>query len=140
MPFQEKSAWIMSIILIVAGACYFSAVAAIGAQTGQMALPMMPLVIRYTVMVVVLSVVGQVAIAILSPKEANASLDERERQIVHRAGHYSSYFFAVGVVMSLGYYLFSHNGDLLFYTVFASLMVGHVVEYLNQILLYRTSV
>ncbi len=140
MPFNEKSAWIMSVILIVAGASYYSAVATLGAETGQLAQPMMPLVIRYTVMVVALTVVGHIVIAILAPKEANAPLDERERQIVHRAGHYSSYFSAVGVVTSLGYYFFSHSGDLLFYTVFASLMVGQIMEYLIQIFFYRTSV
>lgn len=140
MPFHEKSAWIMSFILIVAGAFYFCAVRAIGAEIGQLAPPMIPLIIPYTVLVVVLVILSHVAIAILTPKEADAPLDERERQIVHRAGHYSSYFFATGTVVSLGYYIFSHNGDLLFYTVFASLMVGHIMEYLIQILLYRTSV
>jgi uncharacterized membrane protein (DUF485 family) len=140
MPFHEKSAWIMSFILVIAGGLYFSAVAAIGSETGQLAQPVMPLVIGYTVTVVVMAVVGHIVIAILAPKEANASPDERERQIFNRAGHYSSYFFVTGVVLSLGYYTFSHNGDLLFYCVFASLMLGQVMEYLIQILLYRTSV
>ena len=87
-----------------------------------------------------MAVVGHIAIAVLAPTEANASPDERERQIFNRAGHYSSYFLAVGVVLALGYYLVSRNGDLLFYGVFASLMLGQVMEYLIQIFLYRTSV
>jgi hypothetical protein len=76
-------------------------------------------------------------VGILSPKEANAPLDERERKIVHRAGNLSSYVFATGVVLSLGVYLFSASGDLLFYGVFASLMLGQLAEYLIQIALYR---
>ena len=42
--------------------------------------------------------------------------------------------------MSLGFYLLSRNGDLLFYSVFASLMLGQLMEYVFQIVFYRTSV
>ncbi len=77
--------------------------------------------------------------AILAPKEANAAADERERSIFDRAGHYSSYFMGAGVVMSLGAYMFVRSGDLLFYTVFASLMVGQIMEYVFQIVFYRTT-
>lgn len=87
-----------------------------------------------------LSIVGHVAIAALAPKDANARPDERERQIFNRAGHYSSYVIASGIVMSLGLYFYSHDGDLLFYTVFGSLMIGQITEYAFQIFLYRNSV
>lgn len=140
MSFHEKSAWIMSFLLSLLGLVYFYAVAVSWSESGQPAQPMVPLVIVYTVCLVVLSAIGHVAIAILAPKDANTSLDERERQIFNRAGHYSSYVFASGIVMSLGLYLFSHDGNLLFYSVFASLMIGQVMEYAFQILLYRTSV
>ena len=140
MPFREKSAWIMSFSLLLVGMFYFYAVAVIWSQSGQLAQPMLPLVFAYTVCLVVLSIVGHVAIAILAPKDANARPDERERQIFNRAGRYSSFVIASGIVISLGLYLISHNGDLLFYTVFASLMIGQVMEYAFQIILYRTSV
>lgn len=140
MPFREKSAWIMSFALLVAGLVYFYVVSVIWSESGQLAQPVLPLVVVYTVCLVVLSVGGHVAIAIMAPKEANAPPDEREQQIFNRAGHYSSYVIAVGILMSLGLYLFSRDGNLLFYTVFASLMVGQVMEYAMQIVLYRTSV
>ena len=140
MPFREKSAWIMSFALLLAGVFYFYVVAVTLSESGHLAQPMLPLVVVYTVCLVLLSVVGHVAIAIWAPKDANATLDERERQIFNRAGHHSSYVIASGIVMSLGLYLFSHDGDLLFYTVFASLIIGQVMEYAFQIFLYRTSV
>lgn len=136
MPFREKSAWIMSLALLWAGGCYFYTVA----QSGQLLSPTMPLVIAYTISLVVITVVGHVVIAILSPKDANAAPDERERQIFNRAGNYSSYLFATGVVISLGWYLWTQDGHLLFYTVFASLMIGQLMEYILQIIYYRTSV
>ncbi|MGB5490951.1 MAG: hypothetical protein WBM76_09025 [Woeseiaceae bacterium] len=139
MPFQEKSAWIMAILLLIVGAAYFSAVLGAWSETGKLGEPMLPLFIAYTICLVVLAVVAQVAIAIFSPKEANVAADERERRIFDRAGHYSSYFMGAGVVMSLGAYMFVRSGDLLFYTVFASLMVGQIMEYVFQIIFYRTT-
>ena len=140
MAFQEKSAWIMSVALLLAGLSYFYLVAAIGAELGEMAPPLLPLIIVYTVCLVALSVVGHIVIAVLAPKEANSPPDERDRQIVNRAGHYSSYVLVSGVVMSLGLYVVSHDGNLLFYAAFTSLMIAQVLEYVFQILLYRTSI
>ena len=130
----------MSFILLFVGLAYFYFVAVIGSESGQLAQPTGGVVVVYTICLVVLAVVGHTAIAIMAPRDANTPLDERERTIFIRAGHYSSYVFATGIVLSLGLYMLSHNGDLLFYTVFASLMIGQIMEYAFQILLYRTSV
>lgn len=140
MPFKEKSAWIMAALLLSLGAAYFYFVAVISSASGQLATPMLRSIIIYTVFLTILSIVGHTVIAILAPREANAAADERERSIFDRAGHYSSYFIGAGVVLSLGAYLFLRSGDLLFYTVFASLMLGQIMEYVFQIIFYRTSV
>ena len=139
MPFREKSAWIMSVALLALGLAYFYAVAAIWSASGQLAAPMLPLVIAYTVALILLAVIGHIVIAVLAPKEANAAADERERRIFERAGHFSSYVLGAAIVMSLGFYLLSRDGDLLFYTVFASLMLGQFMEYALQIVFYRTT-
>lgn len=140
MPFKEKSAWIMAFLLLFLGVAYFYIVAAVSSESGQLATPLLRLIVVYTVCIIALSAIGHALIAILAPKDANAALDERERSIFDRAGHYSSYFMGVGVVMSLGAYLFVRSGDLLFYTVFASLMIAQIMEYVFQIVFYRTSV
>ena len=82
------------------------------------------LVVAYTGILVAIAIVGHIIAAAMAPKEANATLDERERLIAIRAGHYSSYIFGLGVITSLGTYVVSGSGDLLFYMVFASLMVA----------------
>ncbi|MGI9238704.1 MAG: hypothetical protein ACR2QZ_15000 [Woeseiaceae bacterium] len=140
MPFHEKSAWIMAFLLALLGAAYFYNVIEIWSGTGQLVAPMLPLVVVYTISLVVLAAGGHAVIAVLAPKEANAATDERERLIFDRAGHYSSYVIGAGIVLSLGLYLLLHNGDLLFYMVFASLMMGQIMEYVFQITFYRTSV
>lgn len=138
MAFQEKSAWIMTLALLIGGLFYFGLVVLISNDMEQLAPPLLPLIVIYTIILVALAIVGHVLIAIMAPKEANAPLDERERQIQYRAGHWSGYVIGVGVIVSLGSYLFTRNGDLLFYAVFASLMLSALTEYASQIVLYRT--
>lgn len=140
MAFHEKSAWIMSFTLLLGGIFYFGVVARISSEIGQLVPPMLPLVAVYTAILVAVATAGHIVIALMAPKEASASLDERERQLVVRAGHHSGLIFGAGVIMSLGLYLFSHNGNLLFYCVFGSLMISQLVEYGLQIVLYRTTV
>jgi hypothetical protein len=140
MPFREKTAWIMSAALIVGGFSYFGAIVSDWSGSGQLASPMFRPTLIFTACLVAIAIVGHIAIAILTPKDADAPLDERERQIFNRAGHYSAYVMGVGIVMSLALYVFTKSGDLLFYTAFASLLIGQVVEYFLQILFYRTSV
>ncbi|MEM6775376.1 MAG: hypothetical protein AAF640_11035, partial [Pseudomonadota bacterium] len=55
-----------------------------------------------------------------------------------RAGHHSAHLCALGLLVSLGLYLVFRSGDLLFYTVFASLMLAQLMEYVLQIVFYRT--
>ena len=140
MPFREKSAWINFAALFLSGIFYLHAVLSAWSESGQLVSPGIPLILTYTGFLVVLAIVGHIVAAVLAPKDADAPVDEREQQIFNRAGHYSSYFVATGIVISLGLYVLSDSGDLLFYTVFASLWVGQTVDYVFQILFYRTSV
>ena len=137
MPFQEKSAWLMSVALLLGGVFYWGVVLAWSVDMDQLVHPNIPVVAVYTVILIVFAIVGHVLIAILAPREANAPLDERERRIMERAGHWSGYVLGVGVVMSLGYYLVSHHGDTLFYGILASLMLGQLAEYAMRIFLFR---
>ena len=129
----------MSAALMVGGLLYFRKVVSAWTDSGQLLSPALPQILAYTACLVVIAVVGHIVIAAFAPKEANAPVDERERRIIVRAGHFSSYVFGLGVILSLGVYLFCQSGDLLFHTVFASLIAGQIAEYLLQILFYRTS-
>ncbi|MEM8984479.1 MAG: hypothetical protein AAGC71_15715 [Pseudomonadota bacterium] len=97
----------------------------------------LPAFIVYTAVLIALATIGHIAIAILSTKEANAAADERERQIAARAGHIASYVLGAGVLLGLLSYLIIPVGDVLFYVVFATLMLSHVSDYVAQIVLYR---
>ena len=140
MPFQEKSAWVMSLALLLGSVFYFGVIAAMSADINQLAPPTLPVVAVFTVILIVVAILGHVAIAIFSPKDASEPLDEREREIFHRAGHVSGNVFGIGVVLSLGVYLLFHSGTVLFYGVFTSLIIGQLAEYGIRIFLYRNSV
>ena len=139
MPFHEKSAWIMTIALVLGGVCYFAAVASMSSAAGELVPPVLPTVIVYSALLTAVAIAGHVVAAIFSPKEANAPIDEREKLIVDRAGHWASYLLGVGVLASLGVYLVSYDGDLLFYGVFASLMLSQLAEYALQIFFHRSA-
>ena len=121
MPFREKSAWIMSAALVLGGIFYFRVVLSAWSESGQLISPGVRLILAYTCFLVVIAIVGHIVAVASAPNDADASVDERERQIFNRAGHYSSYVIAAGIVISLSLYVLSNSGDLLFYTVFASL-------------------
>jgi uncharacterized membrane protein (DUF485 family) len=140
MPFHEKSAWTMAVTLTIGGILYFVAVASMSAELGHLAPPILPTVIVYTGIIIVLAIIGHIVIAGLSPREANAPSDERDKKVVDRAGHWSGYVLGVGAIAALGLYLFTYDGNLMFYIVFGSLMASQIAAYLCQIALYRRGV
>lgn len=140
MPFHEKSAWIMTFALLLAGAFYVWTVSTISAELGQLAPPVLPVVVVYTVIITIVATVGHILIAVFSPRDAREATDEREKRIVERMGHVSGYVLGVGIILALGTYLFTYDGNLMFYIVFGSLMLSQLAEYVGQIVLYRVGV
>ena len=140
MSFHEKSAWAMAGILI-AGLCfYLSTVARMSVGLDGLAPPVLPVVIIYVIIIVVLSIIGHVLIAISKPSEADDTMDERDKLIAARAGNVAGFLLGLGVLGGLGAYLFTYDGNLLFHTVFGSLMLSQIAEYGARIVYYRRGV
>ena len=140
MSFHEKSAWVMALALLLGGMFYFAALVSASSGLGRLAAPVLPPLLVLTIGLAVLSIIGHVAIAVMAPRDANTPPDEREWKIFHRAGYLAWYVSVTGVILSLGLYLFTDDGNLLFYCVLASLMLSQMVEYVLQIVFHRTSV
>lgn len=137
MSFREKSAWLMALLMTAAGLYYLHIVSGASKVLGETAPP--EIVISFVILIVAGSVVGQIVLALSSPKEANAPADERERLIQERAGHWSGLVLATGAVSSLGYFLAYSDGNMLFHLVMASLIVSQISEYAFEIILVRRS-
>ena len=136
MSFREKSAWVMGALMVAAGLYYLNMAVAASREIGWAA-PPVAIFVPFTLLVVIASVAGQVALAIMSPKEANAPADERERPLLDRAGHWSGIVLGAGAVSSLLHFFYQQDGVLLFHMIMASLIVAQIAEYAFQITLIR---
>lgn len=133
MAFRERSAWVMGCTLILIGGYYLKLVIGDGVPPSFAAIP-------FVLFAVVLSIAAQVVLVIVSPREASSPVDERERLVIDKAAHFSSYVLATGVVVGLGMFMVSQDGMKLFHIVLTSLILGQVAEYCAQIFLFRSRV
>jgi hypothetical protein len=140
MSFREKTAWGMGLILILAGAWYFSNVVSVSNALGHTSPPDLRFFISYVILVVITSIIVNVILAIMSGKEANAPADEREKAILDKAGHWSGYVLAVGAFGGLWHFGWLGDGNLMFHIIFGALMLSQIAEYAFQIFLYRRGV
>lgn len=133
MAFRERSAWVMGCMLILVGGFYLKLVIGDGVSPSFAAVP-------FVLGAVVLSIAAQIVLAVMSPREASSPVDERERVVIEKAGHFSSYVLATGVVVGLGVFMLSQDGMKLFHIVLTSLILGQLAEYGAQIFLLRSRV
>lgn len=138
MAYREKSAWVMAALMFVTGLFYVNTVVSASLAIGKTA-PPIGIFIAYVFLAVIGSIVVAVALAVTSPKEANAPADERERPALDRAGNISGVVLGVGAITSLLYYLAQGDGNLLFHLIMGSVIVSQISEYVLQIILLRRS-
>ncbi len=136
MSFREKSAWVMALLTGVAGLWYFEKLVALSSSLAETPAPL-GLVLRYCIGVVVVSVIAQIGLAVMTPEDADAPADERERAALRRAGSWSGDVLAMGILSALAWFVARGDGNLLFHMVFASLIVAQICQYLLQAVLLR---
>lgn len=140
MSFREKSAWVMLIALLVTGGLYLNAVWSGPTGPGLLAEPSVGMLAAFTVVLVLISIIGHVALAVLAPRDAAAGMDERDRLVTARASHSAYTGLTAGAILSLGAHLVTGSPTVLFHGVFISVLFGHITEYGTQALLYRRAV
>ena len=136
MPFQEKSAIVMTGALVIVYGAYFAIVLQWLANSPVDEIVYQPLMIIAIVPLVILAVVSHIVIALANPKEAN-TYDERDRLITLRAEQIGGYVLAVGVFAGLVLAMaeFAHfyiaNALLLFW------VLAEIADGAWKIVLYR---
>jgi hypothetical protein len=136
MSFREKSAWTMALLTGTAGLWYLKTLATLSPSVAQTPAPL-GLVLAYVIGLVIVSVVAQAVLAVMSPAEANAPADERERAVLRRAGSWSGHVLTAGILIALAWFVAWGDGNLLFHMVFFSLIIAQACEYLVQAVLLR---
>jgi hypothetical protein len=140
MSFHEKSAWIMGLLLSLTGYWYLSKVWALSDALGETAPPVIGLIAVATVMLIAGAVISHIIIGVINPDEASGDEDERDKQVLRRAGNISGYVLGFGIFAGLWHYYFLADGNMLFHIAVASLIASQVAEYALTILFYRRGV
>ena len=140
MSFHEKSAWIMGLLLSLTGLWYINQVWSQSEALGETIGPNIVLIAVATGMLVFGAIISHIIIAASSPEEANDAEDERDQQVLRRAGNISGYVLGFGIFAGLWHYYFLADGNMLFHIAVASLIASQVAEYALTILFYRRGV
>lgn len=140
MTFLEKSAWVMIAALVVSGALYFNGVLAVSTELGQVAPPNIGLIAFATIVIIAVAIFGHVVAALGNPADADAPEDERDRVVAWRAGNTAGYVLSASVMLGIGAFALSGDGNLLFHLMVGGLLIAQIAEYVLTILFYRRGV
>lgn len=140
MTFLEKSAWIMTVALLVTGTLYFYVVIASSQALGFTAPPNIGLIAFVTIVLVAFAIFGHTFAALGNPTDANAPEDERDKRVAQRAGNISGLVLGFCVMGGVCHFAWLADGNLLFHTIVLGLVVSQILEYALTIVFYRKGV
>lgn len=135
MSFREKSAWAMAAVMALSGLLYLRLAWTVPADAPPAAQlgPLIP----YVLAVSFASILVQIVLAILNRRDAGKPADERERQAIHKAGHWAGIVLAVVVVKGAAFYLWQGNGGWLLQWIIGGLIFSQFADYLLQVYFFR---
>ena len=137
MSFREKSAWIsLVLILLVFGPYFWLVGQSLVGRTHVHGGTQFALILLF----VVLEIVVHIAVAIQSPRDAEAPTDEREDLIDLRATRMAFYVLFGGALMSIFTLHFPVNVWTLSQFVLFSIVIAELVKFASQIVFYRRGV
>lgn len=140
MSFQEKSAWVMCIALIISGSFYAWSVLALANVLQIIPPPNAGGIAIGVIIIVAIAIFGHAVAALGNPTDANAPEDERDRLVVWRAGNLSGMLLGVVCMLSLFAFAVLGSGNLLFHMIVAGVVISQFAEYALTILYYRRGV
>ncbi len=140
MSFRDKSALVTIVALLIASVVYVVSLLTAAAGSPVVDVVYQPYLIGFVIVLVIVSVVGQIAVAVRSPKEATAPRDERERLITWRAGSISAYVLEVGAFLAIALAMAKIDWFWIANTVLALWVLAEIVDGGVQLTLSRRGV
>lgn len=140
MSFRNKSALVTIVALLVASIVYVVSLLTAAAGAPIVDVTYQPYLIGFVIVLVIVSVVGRIAVAVRSPKEATAPRDERERLITWRAGSVSAYVLEVGAFLAIALAMAQVDWFWIANTVLALWVLAEIVDGGVQLTLSRRGV
>lgn len=140
MSFQEKSTWVMLVLVGVVYGGYFAIILGdIAALEPVRDIAYKGLMVATVVVLVILATATHIVIAVASPREAD-KYDERDREI-NRFGEYLGGFVAAGAaLLGMGLAMFEVPYFWIANAILAGLVVSEVVSGMTKVILYRRGI
>ncbi|MEV4483772.1 hypothetical protein AB0K04_26715 [Micromonospora coxensis] len=136
MAFEEKRAWIMAVVAVVAYACYVAVVVGRADDVPLADVPYAAALLWTVGGAIVAAIVLHIVVSIVSPEGANQA-DQRDREI-HRVGeHIGQSFVVVGAVAALGMALARWDHFWIANVVYLGFVLSAVVGSAARIVAYR---
>ena len=140
MSFRELSAWVVCVMLLFLAMFYGKSIYSATKVAGAFPPPDIWLLSVATIILVVGAIAAHGIAAALSPHDADAPEDERDRLVVWRAGNVSSWVLGFGVFAGLWLFYIQGDGNALFHILIGSVIAAQFSEYALQIFYYRRGV
>ena len=140
MSFRDKSALVTIVALLIASVVYVVSLVSAAGGKPLVDVAYQPYLIGFVIVLVIVSVVGQIAVAVMAPKEATAPRDERERLITWRAGSVSAYVLEVGAFLAIALAMAQVDWFWIANTVLALWVLAEIVDGGVQLSLSRRGV
>lgn len=137
MSFREKFAWVMLIALALAAAFYFYAMWPVMQLPEFIAPASAGIGIVSVIILVVLVIIGATVAALSDVRSANATPDEREKDILAMAENVGATCLGAGVMLII---VLAHVLSSLGWVIpglVGALVLSQIGTYLTQIVLYR---
>lgn len=135
MSFQEKSTWVMLVIMVLVYGWYFAALAGdLGGDVSDIAYK--GLMLTTVLLLVGLAAVSHILIAIVDPKGSDQN-DERDKSI-NRFGEYvGGFVLAVGTLIGLGLAMAEFEQFWIANALLLGLVLSEITSAVTKIVLYR---
>lgn len=139
--FREKMAWVMTAALLIASGVFFHSLWNVSTSLEQVPKQaVLVMLVLFAIILTIIAIAGAIVAALSNVSEADEPMDERDKQITLKATHLGS--IATGMVLvftCLAYFYDARSSDMLL-GIIAALILGHLVEYIFQIYLYRRKI
>ena len=136
MSFREKSAWITFVLLLAFG-IYFGDIVRHALNPAAPHGNFLQLFVALVVAIVVLEIITHVVIALRSPRDARAPIDERERLIELRSTRPAFFVLLAGAFLSVGTIHIGASTWTLAHCVLFAIWMAELTRYGSRLYHYR---
>jgi hypothetical protein len=142
MPFREKSAWVAVAGMVVGYGGYFAVIASLPPQTISgdppgMVLKLFALLTIATIVRLLILGAGTLAIRAISPADARAPADERDRAIAGRSAAIAYYVMMTGMILVGMVMPFTARGWAIVNAALLAIVIAELARYGTIIAAYR---